>query len=64
MLGILKIFSEILRLFTLNVRDLKGLRGLFNTFLVELRLFQSDVRLFKKFETFLKHLKRNGGFFL
>jgi hypothetical protein len=32
--------SEKLKLFTINVRDLKELRGFLNTFLVELRLFK------------------------
>jgi hypothetical protein len=38
-----------------------GIMRLLKTFLVELRLFQIDVMLFKNSEAFLKHLKRNGG---
>jgi hypothetical protein len=56
-------FSEKLRFFLFNVRDFKKLLGFLNTFLVELGLVKSDERLFKKSEAFLKHLKRNGGFF-
>jgi hypothetical protein len=62
MRGILKLFSENLRLFLINERNFQRLRDFLNTFLVELRLFKSDMRLFKKSKAFLKYLKRSGGF--
>jgi hypothetical protein len=42
----------------MNVKVFQRKRGFLNTFLAELRLFSSDVRLFKKFEALLKHLNR------
>jgi hypothetical protein len=63
----LKTFPEKLRIVLINVRVFERLQGFLKAILVELRLFWSDVRLFKKSEAFykfdLKHLKRNGGFF-
>jgi hypothetical protein len=55
-------FSEKLRLFLIIEGFFQKLRGVFNTFLVKLRLFESD-KVFQKSEAFLKHLKRNVGFF-
>jgi hypothetical protein len=56
------IFREI-EVFIINVRVFQRLQGFLNTFLVNLRLYLSDVRLFKKTDAFLKHLKINEGFF-
>jgi hypothetical protein len=49
--------------FLINVRIFEKLWGFFKTFSVEMRLFESYVRLLKKSKFFLKHLKRTGSFF-
>jgi uncharacterized protein YgfB (UPF0149 family) len=52
-------------LFLFNVKVFQRLRGFLNTFLVELMLCESDMRLFKKSEAFssnVRHFEQFLGF--
>jgi hypothetical protein len=56
------LFEDIFREIEAFLIKVRSFQRFLNTFLVKLRLL-SDVMLLKKSEVFLKHLKRNGGFF-